>query len=208
MVDFYTLLFKRLNIPVCRKWLSEKVKGIPYPNSMYGLGVVLSMYNVQNRCVKLSDRNELQSVDKPCVVIYNGSFSIVNSATPEMVELLDSHKKTTLVQWPEFKERWDGVVMLIHVDENSREPDYEKHIAEEQTQESGINGLHGPAAYKRNYTQPVERKFTMVGASCHKWFGWRRFIYAASKTVEYSKQVCRQVMRSSQGKPLRECDKF
>lgn len=132
MADFYTLLFRRLNIPVCRKWLADKVKEIPYPNSMYGLGMVLSMYNVQNRCVKLSDKKELQSVDKPCVVIYNGSFSIVNSATSEMVELLDSHKEVRNVQWSEFEEMWDGVVMLIKIDKNSREPDFEKHIADER----------------------------------------------------------------------------
>lgn len=146
MNDFYTLLFKRLNIPVCHQWLSEKIKDVPYPTSMYGLGMVLSMYNVQNRCVRLKDKKELQSVEKPCVVIYDGSFSIINDATPEKVEFMDSRGNVREIQWGEFEDNWDGVVMLMQVDENSHEPDFEKHEKDERKSKFKNLALMGCAA--------------------------------------------------------------
>lgn len=125
------ILFTRLGVNYTPHWLSEQVAISPYMESMYGLGTMLSRYNVGNECVRFDDKSALHSARKPCVVVFGHTFAIVTGADADFVTMTIAADKgeprDVKVPWGDFAREWSGVAMLVTADANSGEPDYAAH---------------------------------------------------------------------------------
>lgn len=127
MIHFYSTLFHLLGVPYTHKHLLDITQRAPYPDSLYGLGYVLTEYNIPYESVKIPNKSDLNTEDAPCVVILNKAFAIVTDISDENVTYI-SGSRTMHIRREAFNEQWNSVVMLLHPDGNSIECNYNNHI--------------------------------------------------------------------------------
>lgn len=129
MIQLFRKLFRLTGVRYTDKYLSTLVSKTPCQDSLYGIGIVLDKYNIAHKCVRYAEKSEFEATNTPCVIIYEKDFAIVISADNKKVALYtDGIAK--VVDRQSFDCKWNGVVMQLHVDGDSKEKDYDDHIAE------------------------------------------------------------------------------
>lgn len=132
MLDFFKLLFDLTKIPYTTSWLSSQINSTPYINSMYGLKCILLKYRIDNSIIKLKLKRDIMGIDKPCIILYRGRFSIITQTTQSQIILLSSANKTYKIPWDDFEINWNGIVLLLGIDKDSGEPNYHRHKQEDE----------------------------------------------------------------------------
>lgn len=106
-------------------YLQELLEETPYLQSLMGIGLVLSKYNIANECVRFLDKSELEADLCPNIIIYDNSFAIVYDCNHDSVRLYSESIGETTIDKSEFLKKWNGVALLIQPDSKSSEPDYD-----------------------------------------------------------------------------------
>lgn len=122
----YTIL-DQLQISHTKNFVSEIIKGTPFANSMYGIGLMLTRFNVPTESVRFSDISEFGQEYAPCVVLYNGEFVIVTNVTSQSIVLKQENGKLIKLERQTFEKKWDGNALLIIRSKLYREPNYNAH---------------------------------------------------------------------------------
>lgn len=126
MIHFYTTLFNILGVRYSHKYLMDLVQRVPHHDSLYGLGYVLTEYNIPYECVRITSKSDLSYNDTPCIVVLNGTFAIITRISDEDVTYVSANHPSHISR-AAFDERWNGIVMLLHPDKHSIENNYNYH---------------------------------------------------------------------------------
>ena len=99
----------------------------PYKFSLYGLSQMLSEYKVANAGMKVSDKKSgLEELAVPFIAHAGNEFVLVYKKDSKDVSYLWNEKDIRIGR-ERFLEIWSGNVLLAEADEESCEPDYERH---------------------------------------------------------------------------------
>ncbi len=58
-IDLFDTLFHQLRIKYTYNNLYTQVTFTPYINSMYGIGLILAKYNIDHKCIKLTQKDKI-----------------------------------------------------------------------------------------------------------------------------------------------------
>ena len=122
----YTIL-DQLQIPYTRDFVSETINETPFANSMYGLGLMLTRFNVSTDSVRFTDKDAFGQENVPCVVLYDGQFVVVTNITHKIVVLEKADGKRIKLDRQSFENDWDGSALLLMSNNSSKEPNYNAH---------------------------------------------------------------------------------
>ena len=99
----------------------------PYKFSLYSLSQMLSEYKVANAGMKVSDKKSgLEELAVPFIAHAGNEFVLVYKKDSKDVSYLWNGKDIRIGR-ERFLEIWSGNVLLAEADEESCEPDYERH---------------------------------------------------------------------------------
>lgn len=132
MLDFYKLLFDKLHVNYCQSWLTERLKELPYMNSLFGVKTILSIYGIDSSCVRLPQKDELHLVNIPCIALFDDNFVIVESITNDKVKFSAPKIGSVEISSESFAAKWNGYIILIYKKTSSGEPDYREHLKDER----------------------------------------------------------------------------
>jgi hypothetical protein len=103
----------------------------PYKYNLYGLSTMLSDYNIENKAVRIIDKEQtVFELETPLIAHIGTEFLIVIKITQEKVSYLWNGKKITLPV-EKFIAAWTGIILLAEPGENSIEPNYTKNRKEQ-----------------------------------------------------------------------------
>lgn len=117
---------KYLEVRHTKHFTEETFEEHPFKYTLFGISKMLSLYSVDNVCVKLGDKSGLFELSTPFLANIAGDFVIIKSVDGERV-LYDWYGEEIVMSVTDFMQAWSGVVLLAYPDGNSIEPDYKKH---------------------------------------------------------------------------------
>jgi len=127
-VSFLDLLKVKYTNDFSNKYFNEH----PHKYNLFGLSKMLSEYNVDNAAIKVKDKEEaLSELEVPFVAHLGGDFAVVTNTKADKIEYIVNGKDIKILR-TDFLKIWTGVILLAETQENSKEPEYEKHIAQER----------------------------------------------------------------------------
>lgn len=123
--NLFTTLLRLLNIKHTYSFSSQYFNDHPYKNTIYGLSIMLSYYQIENRALKFKDKDILPNIDTPFIAHFNNDFVIVQNIDNNTVQYISNNtKEKTSIE--KFKNNWSGVVLIVETTENSIEPNYKE----------------------------------------------------------------------------------
>ena len=126
MKEILSFILSKGHIKYTSRGLHEAILTTPNAKSMYGISAILWKYNIENECIKYSIKKDLIESPRPCIVIINGDFRIITSASHSKVTL-QSATDTNIISWNYFESAWNGIALHFKTNINSREPNFIEH---------------------------------------------------------------------------------
>jgi hypothetical protein len=102
----------------------------PHKYNLFGLSSMLTDYGIENVGVKISDKNDIRSLDPPFIVHTGNDFAVVEKISYDNILFIERNRKIK-VTLDEFFKMWTGNTLIAETDKTSKEPDYEIHFREE-----------------------------------------------------------------------------
>ena len=103
----------------------------PYKNTLYGLSKMLSDYRIENKGLRIVDKDKILPILETPFIAYTGNdFIIVYEKTNDQVNYFWNDKKISITT-KEFLNLWSGVTLLVEANDNSIEPDFKAHRTQE-----------------------------------------------------------------------------
>lgn len=101
-------------------------------NSFWGLSNLLTKYRIENKTIKLSDNEKIFTCSQlvPFISLYNNEIIVVDSVKQDTVSCYMKGKQLKY-ETGEFERHWSRILLLTEVSEETIEPDYRRHKAEE-----------------------------------------------------------------------------
>lgn len=125
----FETLFNLLNVKFTNKQLSEELTITPYINSMYGIGLILAKYNIDHRCIRLIQKEQVSDIPLG-IIIFKGAFVVLNHTEDNRFTIY-SNDKHHVISLQELLDGWDGVIMTISAHKGSGESSYQEHKKDE-----------------------------------------------------------------------------
>lgn len=124
MKGLYSNVFSLLHIPHTSDVLEEIVRSAPYSGTLFGVSYVLSKYNVPSESVRFNHKSDIAGVGTVALVIFRGTLVVVESVDVDSIRLRKSDSEIIEIPFKEFEREWNGVALLVYLNENSGETDY------------------------------------------------------------------------------------
>lgn len=121
--NIFVELLNCLNIKYTLKNAQKLYQMHPYRNNLYGLSLMLDLYNIKNVSVKITDKLSVVNLETPFVAHVNNDFVLVKNIQKGIVEYWQNNR-TGDILLNEFLESWSGVLLMVESNENSIEPHY------------------------------------------------------------------------------------
>ena len=102
----------------------------PHKFNLFGLSSILTDYGIENVGVKISDKNDIRSLDPPFIVHTGNDFAVVEKISNDNILFIERNRKIKITLG-KFFEMWTGNTLIAVTDKTSKEPDYEIHFREE-----------------------------------------------------------------------------
>ena len=132
MQQLFQRLFDQAGIRYTATYLRQQIAETPFQGTLFGIGAILSRYNVSHQSIRFTDKSELNATDCPCVAVCDDGFVLAESMAGDRVTLYSEAKGQRTMPRDEFLLHWTGIAMTIHYDRYSGEPDYLKHLRDER----------------------------------------------------------------------------
>lgn len=136
-----TTLLTLLEIHHTKSFVQETIKGTPFANSLYGIGLILAKYNVQTDSLRFKSKRDISSDVTPCIILYDGKFAIISNIDSSEISLIISGDKRVIISREKFENEWDGTALIPKATKYSKEPNYNKHRKEELKRRCSYYGL-------------------------------------------------------------------
>ena len=114
-----------LGVPHTDSYTADRLKAMPF-HTLFGLTKLLEEYGVKSEGYRLADKDEISKITPPFLAGTPAGFVIVTGIDGDNISYrtLGVDEK---IPADEFKQAWDGVVLLSFPAENAQEPDYRVH---------------------------------------------------------------------------------
>ena len=94
----------------------------------------LADFKIENLALRLKDKeNGLSKLEAPFVAYVASDFALVKKITSQQVQFKWKEEDIS-APISEFLNSWTGIVLLANPDENSKEPEFEKHLVIDRIQ--------------------------------------------------------------------------
>jgi ABC-type bacteriocin/lantibiotic exporters, contain an N-terminal double-glycine peptidase domain len=80
--------------------------------------------------IKISDKNEIRSIEPPFIAHTGNDFAIVEKIEKDDIWFIEGNKRIK-IPLDEFLKMWTGYTLIAEPDKTSKEPDYEIHSRKE-----------------------------------------------------------------------------
>lgn len=102
----------------------------PYKYNLFGISSMLRDYGIENIGIKISDKEEINSIETPFIAHTGNDFVIVEKVSGNEVQFIETDKKIK-ISLNEFYKMWTGYTLIAEPDNRSIEPDYALHHRKE-----------------------------------------------------------------------------
>lgn len=100
----------------------------PHKYNLYGLSAMLSDYGIENAGIKISNKNEIRSIEPPFIAHIGNDFVVVEKIDKkDNIQFIGNNKRIK-IPLDEFLKIWTGYALIAEPDKTSKEPDYEVHF--------------------------------------------------------------------------------
>ncbi|MBD5351333.1 MAG: thioredoxin domain-containing protein [Bacteroides sp.] len=145
-LELFEILFHQLGIKHNNNKLNEILRSTPYLNSMYGIGIALSKYKIDNKCVRLVHKDAVRDIPMG-IIIFNGQFVVLQCSDKDGCILHLNKNKTQHISTQELYAGWNGVVTIIQPKESSITSEYSSNKEKSKTNYIVICGIILLAAF-------------------------------------------------------------
>lgn len=128
--NLFLSLLDALDIPYTEEFSEERFQEHPYHDSLLGISLLLKEYGVSNQDLRLDNKSDIRRIPLPFVAQVSGNLVVVTRVTPEQVTYVSFGESFT-IPLERFLSMWSGIALLPFPDEDSGEPDYQKHRAQQ-----------------------------------------------------------------------------
>ena len=129
--NIFTALLYELKVRHTKTFSDRYFAENPHKDSMLGLSKMLSAYRIENKGIRVKDKEKILPELKTPFIAYTGSdFVTVVEVNDENVKYIERDKKH-ISSKNRFIAKWTGVVLTAVSTENSIEPDYHAHRKQE-----------------------------------------------------------------------------
>lgn len=98
----------------------------PYRHTLFGLYDMLKVYNIESIGVNITDKC-LDEVEAPFIVHTGKEFAVVRKLVSNEVLYWENGKNIN-TSLDSFRKIWTGFALLAEKNENTKEPDFKKHL--------------------------------------------------------------------------------
>lgn len=132
-------LLGALGVPFTNRFLKEKLRTHPEPESLLAISDTLTEYKLESLALKLGE-DKLDQLPLPCIVQVSQNpypyFTCLTQVSQDWVEYLDDKGKLIKQRTKEFLAQWTGVTLVVEKGEHSGEPEYTKRRNEQRIYQS------------------------------------------------------------------------
>ena len=125
-ITFLRLVGVKYTDSFSRQYFNEH----PHKYNLFGLSSMLSDYGIENAGIKISDKNEIRSIEPPFIAHIGNDFAIVEKIDKDDIQFIEGNKRIKIAL-VEFLKMWTGYALIAEPDKTSKEPDYEIHFRKE-----------------------------------------------------------------------------
>lgn len=116
-------LLHLLNVKYTAKYVISLYKSNPYRNSLYGLSMILSSYNIDNVAIRLENKQQIRNLEPPFIAYASNRFVLVKQMKNGGFECLFNNEYLN-IEMEEFISIWSGILLMIETNDRSIEPNY------------------------------------------------------------------------------------
>lgn len=116
-------LLRILGVKYTTKYVIRIYKSNPYRNSLYGLSMILSLYNINNVAIQLKNKKQIINLQPPFIAYASNSFVLVKKISNGRFECLFNNEYLNIAI-DEFLSIWSGILLMIETNDRSIEPNY------------------------------------------------------------------------------------
>lgn len=124
----------KLRIPFTHRFLKEKLRSHPEPESLLAISDTLTEYKLESLALQLGE-DKLDQLPLPCVVQISQNsypyFTCLTRLSEDWAEYLDDKGKMIKQARKEFVTLWTGVTLVVEKGDHSGEPGYAKRRKEQ-----------------------------------------------------------------------------
>lgn len=134
--NVFTELLDLLEIEYTKSFSNKYFNEHPHKYSLFGLSKMLADFKIDNVALRIKNKEkELFKLEPPFIAYVASEFAVVKDIMPQQVQM---RWKEEDINTPigEFLNAWTGVVLLANPNENSKEPEFEKHRTIDRIQTS------------------------------------------------------------------------
>ena len=102
----------------------------PHKYNLFGLSSMLKDYGIENVGIKISDKNEIRSIDIPFIAHTGNDFAVVETIEKDNIRFIEGNKRIK-IPLDEFLKIWTGYALIAEPCKTSKEPGYEGHFRKE-----------------------------------------------------------------------------
>ena len=125
--SLFSDFLKALGVPHTAEYSDKQFDSMPFP-SLFGLSKLLESYGIPNEAFQLSDKEELNQLTAPFIADTPDGCLIVTDISAESVKYV-TQGNAEEIPTDEFKNAWNGIVLMAYPTAQSSEPDYGSHRA-------------------------------------------------------------------------------
>lgn len=125
-----TSFLKLLNVKHTKAFTHQYFNEHPNKYNLYGISSMLSDYNIENKGLKVSNKDDILLIEPPFIAHIGFDFVVINKINDNEVQYIQSKNKVR-ISLDEFKKTWTGNILIAEPNEISQEPDYKKHKFDE-----------------------------------------------------------------------------
>lgn len=122
-VNIIVELLRLLDVKFTTKCLINLYNSNPYHNTLYGLSMILSSYNIDNVAIRLKDKQQVLNIDSPFIAYASNDFVLVKQIEKTKVKCLFNNEYLD-IKLEEFVSIWSGVLLMVETNDRTIEPDY------------------------------------------------------------------------------------
>lgn len=124
--NIFSFFLKRIKIKHTQYYADKLFNEHPHKNNLYGLSDMLTVYGIKNAGFRIESKEEIYNVTSPFIAYAGGSFVLVDAINLEQTNYYWNGKTISLAT-SDFLKIWSGIFLVAEPDEQSIEPDYQRH---------------------------------------------------------------------------------
>lgn len=127
--NIFVSILRELKVPFTNSFALLAYEEHPYKYTFYGLKSLCEKFGIETEGLLVYNKEEIQKLPVPFVAEYNNDYVLVKNVAKHRV-VFEIYGVDNSMSIEQFQDNWSGHILLFSPNENSIEPDYSKHVAQ------------------------------------------------------------------------------